>query len=108
MDAFTTEKSELKYIHNFPRSLVTVGAQAAQKEAGYAHLFVNTLQPIIKEHEAACLANSNALCENCSSPRVTALQTPMSWLQNVEDPSVALWVNPVCGKDECETQGCKY
>jgi len=32
---------------------------------------------------------------------VTALQTPMSWLQNVD---VAIWVNPICGEDECETQ----
>jgi hypothetical protein len=73
---FYCGEEELKYIHNVPRNLVTVGAQAAQKDVGYANLFVNTLQLIIKEHEAACLANSNAFCENCGSPRVTALQTP--------------------------------
>ncbi|KAF2175491.1 hypothetical protein K469DRAFT_610470 [Zopfia rhizophila CBS 207.26] len=101
---FYCGEEELKYVHNVPRNLVTVGAQAAQKDAGYAKLFVNTLQPIIKEHEAVCLSNSNAFCENCGSFRVTALQTPMSWLQNVEDPFVAIWVNPVCGKAECETQ----
>jgi hypothetical protein len=93
---------ELKYIHNIPRNLVTIGAQAAQKDAGYANLFVNTLQLIIKEHEAVYLANSNAFCENCGSPRVTVLQTPMSWLHIVEDLFVGIWVNPVCGKDECE------
>jgi MYND finger len=38
---------------------------------------------------------------NC---RATVLQTPMSWLHIVEDPFVAIWVNPECGKDECETQ----
>ena len=101
---FYCGEEELKFIHNVPRSLVTVGAQATRKEAGYGNLFINTLLPIIKEHEAACLTNSNAFCENCGSPRVTALQTPMSWLQNVEDPFVAVWVNPVCGKDKCETE----
>ena len=74
---FYCGEEELKYVHNVPRNLVTVGAQAAQKDAGYANLFVNTLQPTIKEHEVACLANSHAFCENCGSPRVTALQTPM-------------------------------
>jgi MYND finger len=101
---FYCGEEELKYVHNVPRNLVTAGVQAAQKDAGYGNLFLNTLQPIIKEHEAACLANSNAFCENCGSPRVTALQTPMSWLQNVGDPFVAIWVNPVCGKDKCQTQ----
>jgi hypothetical protein len=101
---FYCGEKELNYIHNVPRNLVAVGAQAAPKDAGYASLFVNTLKSIIKEHEAACLANSNVFCENCGSLRVTALQTPMSWLQIVEDPFVAIWVNPVCGKGECEIQ----
>ena len=64
---------ELKYVYNIPRNLVTVGAQAAQKDARYATLFINTLQPIIKEHEAIYLANSNAFYKNCSLPRVIAL-----------------------------------
>jgi hypothetical protein len=101
---FYCGEEELKYVHSIPRNLVTAGVHAAQKDAGYANLFTNTLQPIIKEHEAACLANSNAFCENCGSPRVTALQTPMSWLWNIEDPFVCIWVNPVCGKGRCETQ----
>src|SRR5258708_39273680 len=60
---FYCGEEELKYIHNVPRSLVAVGAQATRKEAGCANLFINTLQPIIKEHEFTCLANSNAFCE---------------------------------------------
>jgi len=101
---FYCGEAKLKFVHNVPRDLVNIRAQEAQKDAGYAKLFKSTLQPIITDHEAACLANSNAFCENCGSPRVTALQTPMSWLQNVGDPFVAIWVNPVCGKGECETQ----
>jgi hypothetical protein len=69
-------KEELKYIHNVPRNLVTVGAQVALKDVRYVKLFMKTLPPIIKEHEAACLANSNGFCENYDSLRVTALQTP--------------------------------
>lgn len=63
-------EEEIRYVHNVSRNLVTVGAQ---KDAGYANLFLSTLKPIIKEYEAACLAKSNALCENYGSPRVTAL-----------------------------------
>jgi len=99
---FYCGEEELKCIHNIPESLVTVGVHAAENNAGYANLFVNVLQRIIKEHEAACLAISNALCENCGSPRVTALHTPMSWLHRVGDPFVAVWVNPVGGEGECE------
>ena len=101
---FYCGEEELKFAHNVSRDLVNVRAQAAQKDARYAKLFISTLKPIIKEHEAACLANSNVFCENCGLLRVTALQTPMSWLQIVEDPFVAIWVNPVYGKGECETQ----
>lgn len=34
---------------------------------------------------------------------VKVLQTPTSWLHNAGDPFVVVWVNPVCGKGECET-----
>jgi hypothetical protein len=66
---FYCREEGLKYVHNIPQNLVTVGAQAAQKDAGYVNLFMNTLQPIIEEHKAVCLANLNAFCENCGSPR---------------------------------------
>ena len=56
----------------------------------------------MKEHEGVCLATSKATCENCGSARTTVLQTPMSWLHKINDPFVAVWVNPVCGKGECE------
>lgn len=47
---FYCGEEELKYVHNVPRNLVTVRAQAARKEAGYANLFMTTLQPIIKKN----------------------------------------------------------
>ena len=68
---------ELKYIHNIPRSFVTVNAETAQQDAGYTILFVNTLQPVIKEHEATYVANSNPNCER-GSPTMSVLQSPMS------------------------------
>ena len=37
-------------------------------------------------------------------PRTKVLQTPMSWLHKVDDPFVAVWVDPVCGKEQCEIQ----
>ena len=73
---FYCGEEELKYTHNITRSLVTVGPQVVQV-AGYRNLFVKEIQSIMKEHEAACLATSNASCENCGSPRTTVLQTPM-------------------------------
>src|SRR5947207_14361900 len=59
---------KLKYVHHIPRSLVTAAAQTAQNDAVYINVFVNTLQPILKEHEVACRAASNPLCGNCGSP----------------------------------------
>ena len=100
---FHCGEEELKYTHNISRSLVAAGAQVAQ-DTGYGNLFVKTLQPIMKEHEAICLATSNSHCENCGSRRTTVLQTPMSWLHKADDPFVVVWVNPVCEKGECESQ----
>jgi hypothetical protein len=100
---FYCGEEELKYFHDIPRSLVIGRAQVAQ-DAGYSKLFVEALQPIMKEYEAVCLATSNAFCENCGSPRTTVLQTPMSWLHKVDDPFVVVWTNPVCGKGGCEIQ----
>ncbi|KAH7021704.1 hypothetical protein B0J12DRAFT_393208 [Macrophomina phaseolina] len=93
---------KLKFIHNIPRSLVIADAQAAQDDPGYVNSFVSVLQPITEEHEAACRAASNPLCGNCGSHTAKILYTPMSWLHTVEDPFVSIWVDPVCGKGECE------
>ncbi|RFU24591.1 hypothetical protein B7463_g11746, partial [Scytalidium lignicola] len=93
---------KLKFIHNVPRSFVTSDAQTAQRDPGYANRFATMLQPIMKEHEAACLAASNPRCGNCGSPTMKTVQTPMSWLHIVNDPFVNVWVNPICGKGECE------
>lgn len=63
---------KLKFIHNLPRTLVTADAQVAQRDPAYVKSFASTLQPIMKEHEAACRARqmSNPLCGNCGSPAV--------------------------------------
>src|SRR5207247_11089553 len=81
---------ELKFIHNIPSSLVNPEVLAAQRDSGYGSLFLTAIQPILKEHEAACRAASNGFCENCGQPSVGVLQTPMSWLHNAEDPFVAV------------------
>ena len=100
---FDTElQGKLKYIHNVPRSLVTPTAQAAQHDPEYVKKFVNTIQPIMLEHEAACRAASNPKCQSCGSPTVKVLLTPMSWLHIVHEPFVYVFVNPVCNKSECE------
>jgi hypothetical protein len=65
---------------------------------------MSVLQPIMKEHEAICLATSNPRCGNCGSPTAQILQSPMSWLHKVDDPFVNVLVDPVCGKGECEIQ----
>ena len=87
-----------------PRSLVTPTAQAAQRDPEYVKNFVNTIQPIMLEHEAACRVASNPKCQSCGSPTVKVLLTPMSWLHVVDEPFVNVFVDPVCNKSECEMQ----
>jgi hypothetical protein len=95
---------KLTYTHNIPGSLVTVDAQVAQNDPRYVSRSLGAILPIMKEHEAACRKASNPRCGNCGSPTAKVLQTPMSWLHIVENPFVCVWVNAVCGKDECEMQ----
>src|SRR5438045_4158701 len=100
---FQTElQGTLRYVHNVPRGLITPNAQGAQRDPEHIKNFVSTIQPIMKEHEVACLAASNPKCQCCGSPTFTVLQSPMSWLHKVDDPFVVVWVNPVCNKKECE------
>lgn len=94
---------ELEFIHEVPYGHVTAEAQVAG-DAGYRNRFISTVQPIIKEHEAACRNASNPLCGICGSRTVDVLQTPMSWLHNLRDPLLTVWVNGVCGESECKTQ----
>jgi len=96
---FYCGKEELKFIHNVPRSLVNAGTQVAEADA-----FLGTILPIMKMHELACREASDGACGICGSPATTVLQIPASWLHNMEDPFVGVWVNPICGKGECETQ----
>jgi len=101
-DFHTELQGTLKYIHNVPRSLIRPDAQVAQRDPEHIKNFVSTIQPIMKEHEAACLAASSPKCQSCGSPTVKILQTPMSWLHVVNNPFVNVFVNPVCNKNECE------
>lgn len=64
--------------------------------------FVRAILPIINEHDAACRAASSSHCENCGSPSVKVLQTPMSWLHIRDRPFVNVLVNAACDKGECE------
>jgi hypothetical protein len=98
------EADELKFIHNIPSRLVNPNALVVERDGRYGNLFLAAIRPIFKEHEAVCRAASKGFCENCGQPSVGVLQTPMSWLHHAEAPFVAVWVNPVCGKRECESQ----
>jgi len=101
-DFHTDLQGTLKYIHNVPCSLVTPDAEATQRNPEYAKNFVSTIQPIMKEHEAACRTATVPKCQSCDSPTVKILQTPMSWLHIVDKPFVSVYVHPVCNKNECE------
>lgn len=92
-------KDKLKFTHNIPSSLIGPNASA---NPNYIPLFTKTLEPIMHEHESACLAASSPQCESCGSKAIRSLKTPMSWLHIAESPFVNVWVNPVCAKDECE------
>ena len=101
-DFQTDLQGTLKYIRNIPRSLVTSNAQVTQHDPEYIRNFLAAIRPIMLEHEAACRAASNPKCQNCGSPTVQVLQTPMSWLHIVDEPFINVLVNPVCDKSECE------
>lgn len=98
---------KLEFVHSFPTRLVTAVTEkstTAHSDAVYANLFLDALQPIIEEHEAACLATSNDYCGICGSPTVNISQIPMSWLHKPDDPYVALWVSAICKNRDCELQ----
>lgn len=78
--------------------------EVVQNNPVYAKSFADAIMPIMKGHESACLAASNTQCENCGSPRTKILQTPCSWLHNVDGPFVSVWVHSICDKTECNIQ----
>lgn len=60
--------------------------------------------PIMKAHEADCRRASDPQCGNCGSPTVGILQTPMSLLQNQDEPFIPVFVHSICDKKGCEIQ----
>lgn len=99
---FDCELEKLTFVHPVPRSLVT--PTGAATNPSFVADFVATLGPIIQQRDAACRAASRKMCQNCGATSTKVLQTPMSWLHNVGDPFVNVWVNPVCNKGECEVE----
>lgn len=67
-------------------------------------LFAQTVQPLVQQHEATCRAASSSWCENCERATVKTLITTMSWLHDILDPFVNVWVTAVCGNATCEAE----
>ncbi|KAH7110177.1 hypothetical protein EDB81DRAFT_832470 [Dactylonectria macrodidyma] len=101
---YCSEAQELKYTHDLPRSLVSK-AQAAGQNAGYNDLFVATVLPFMKEHEAACRGASNLFCENYPFVSIWVSSDIMCELAQ-EDPHrrprtcMEILLCKVCGKTE--------
>jgi hypothetical protein len=104
IEFYCGDAEQLKFTHNISCCLVGPEAQAARRDAGYVKRFTSVIMPIMKEHEEACRRASGLLCEICGSFSTGVLQSPMSWLHQVGDPFVGVWVNSVCGNSRCETQ----
>lgn len=98
---FMCEKGKLNFTHDVPRSLIGINPQQSQG-AAYMKTFIDTIQPILLEHEPACRESSSPQCGECGSPTAKILLSPMTWLHIVENPFVNVWANPVCDKATCE------
>lgn len=101
---FQCEKGKLKYSHNIPRSLVAAIDPRGAPDAAYMKTYMNTIQPILEEHEPACRAASSAQCGQCGARTAKILLTPMSWLHVVDNPFVNIFANPVCVNDACDAK----
>lgn len=93
---------KLQYTHKVSAALVRPDADALQADPSYMRLFVQTIQPLVQQHEAACRGASARQCENCGQPTVKTLMTIASWLHNVPDPFLNVWVTAACHKGQCE------
>ncbi len=89
------------YVHDIPVDLVS-RASVAGKDPIYDDYFFKTVALVLKEREQICRNASNSFCDNCGLVADTVLQSAISWLHRVGEPSIGVWVNPVCGKGECE------
>jgi hypothetical protein len=75
-----------------------------QSNAALMRSFQGEMVSIMKIHEADCIRASGPQCAVCGSPRVKALQTPMSYLHIVHNPSIAVQVLPICNQGKCEIE----
>lgn len=94
--------TKLEYTHSIPNELLRHDIWATQNDPAYTQLFARTIQPLVQQHEAACRAASSPQCENCERATVKTLMTPMSWLHDILDPFVNVWVTAVCESAVCE------
>lgn len=96
--------TKLEYEHRIPSVLFRHDVEATQRDPSYIRLFTQTIQPLVQQHEAACRAASSPQCENCDRATVKTIMTPMSWLHDIIDPFVNVWVTAVCGSAGCEAE----
>lgn len=96
--------NKLVFHHNIPSHLITVESQSLQRSPAYVNSFLTAITPIMKVHEKDCRRASDPHCGNCGSPTVGILQTPMSFLQRLDEAFVSVFVHPICEKETCETQ----
>lgn len=96
--------TELEYTHDIPGELLRQDVRVTQNDPAYMQLFAQTTHPIVLQHEAACRAASSPQCENCERATVKTLMTPMSWLHDILDPFVNVWVTAMCGNATCEAE----
>lgn len=64
-------------------------------------LYAATCQRLIQIHYKEIEAASTTKCIECTGPRHTILQTPMSWL-HLPQPFIYCFTVPVCKKGKCE------
>jgi hypothetical protein len=87
-----TADEELSFTHDIPSWLISE-ADTAHIDWSYTKQFLDSMTPILKQHESACKSACGSAWHNlCGGPTKHVLQTPMSWLQRKTDPFVGVWV----------------
>ena len=96
--------TKLEHWHEIPSELLRHDVCDTQRDPSYMQLFTETIHPLVQQHEAACRAASSPQCENCERATVKTIMTPMSWLHDIVDTFVNVWVTAVCGSAICEAE----
>lgn len=68
---------------------------------------MSAIRPILAQQIAACEAAAPPNCKACGKRTTTVLQTPMSYLHEIEHPYIVVLVTEVCNKQECELKSRK-